>query len=682
MASRFFGLKALHLCLLATWVGSTLTWGQGGCDHVPEGKVLKLLEKAQHAEKFSAEERVQFWEQAWDGDPECLACMQGLGDLRFRLAQQGKGSWVDAREPLAQLVLVCPNFHAEPHYQLGAIAYASGDYANAQAHFEAFLSFPDEVEERLGKRYNRQVQEVREVMPQIAFELSFRQFEGVFTPHPVRGINSADDEYLPALSPDGTLLFLTRKFNYKAKGDVVSQQIERFSFAERAGAEGPFGPLEPLPEPFNTGPHYGGASISVDNRELYIAAENPLPGAPQNIDLFRVPYEVVSDGAQGIRYQWGKLEALPFPINTPDWEAQPALSADGKELFFAAIHAGTTPDASQNPTMDIMVCQRGSDGSWGAPQPLPSPINSGAHDKSPFLHPDGKTLFFSSDRKPSGGGYDLYVAVREPDGSWSEPRNLGAPVNTPGDEHGLVVSTDGREAFFASRRPGTQGLDILSFPLPDAFRPEEMTILKGTLRKPDGTAPEAGATLRLEFLQSGTATELRYQADDGRFAQAIRLPAGEDVVLVAEGEGMGFDALIVQQKDEPRSSPPPPLALESRKLTSGQPLEIRNIEFATNSAQLDAASQVLLTTFANYLIHHPAYRAQIWGHTDNSGLASENQALSERRAEAVRHWLIESGVPPDRLKARGWGASKPLESNESESGRARNRRTECVIENF
>lgn len=675
-------MRALVLILIAGIWNPGMSWAQEACEHIPEGKVLKWVERAQLSDKYSAEERLAFWEQAWEADPECLACMQGLGDLRFKLAKQGKGSLTQAREPLAQLILACPTYHAEPHYQLGAIAFASGNYADAKGHFDAFLDFPADPEDRLGKRYDRQAQEVREVLPQIDFELSFRQFEGLFLPVPVRGINSADDEYLPALSPDGTLLFLTRKFNYKAKGDVVSQQIERFSFAEREEADGVFGAVEPLPAPFNTGPHYGGASISVDNRELFIAAENPLPGAPQNIDLFRVPYEVVTDGDQGFRYRWGQLEALPSPINTPDWEAQPALSADGKELFYSTIHAGTTPDASQNPTMDIVVCRRDAAGRWGAPQPLPAPVNSGAHDKSPFLHPDGKTLFFSSDRKPSGGGYDLYVTVRQTDGSWSEPRNLGSPVNTSGDEHGLVVSTDGKEAFFASRRSGTQGLDVLSFPLPEAFRPEEMTILKGTLRKPDGTAPEAGTALRLEFLQSGTATEIQYQSDDGRFAQAIRLPAGEDVVLVAEGAGLGFDAIIVQQKDEPQFAPPAPIALESRKLTRGQPLEIRNIEFATNSAQLDAASEVLLTTFANYLLRHPGYRAQIWGHTDNRGVAAENQALSERRAEAVKQWLIHCGVAPDRLRAKGWGASKPLESNDTESGRARNRRTECVIENF
>lgn len=653
---------------------------QEECGFEATGKVVKLLEKAADDKRYSAEERMALYQQAAELEEGCLPCWMEWGDLAFKLARQGKLDWVSARVPLQMLTAACPAYHANPWYQLGAIAYAAGEWEAAQSAFGMYLDFPADSAERLGTRYDRQAEEVRSLLDQLAFEVAFQQFAGAFAPRPLDGVNSADDEYLPALSPDGSLLFFTRKSLYKAKGDIVTQQIERFCFTERTDASESFGTVAPLPAPFNEGPHYGGASISVDNRELFIAAENPLPGFPKNIDLYQVTYEVESDGAGGWSYHWGALRRLPAPINSPEWEAQPALSADGKELFFAAIHGATTPDGSGNPTMDILRCIREPDGDWGAPEPLPAPVNSNAHDKAPFLHPDGRTLFFSSDRKPGGGGYDLWVTQRQPDGSWSAPRNLGAPVNTPGDEHGLVVSTDGKEAFFASRRPGTQGLDILSFPLPEAFRPEEMTILKGTLRRPDGTAPQAGTSLHVEFLQSGTRTQVDYRSDDGSFAQAIRLPAGEDVVLVAEGEGLGFDAVVVQQKDAPVVGGVPSLSIESRALTPKQPLEMRNIEFETNSARPDPTSTVLIAAFARYLQRNPNYRANIWGHTDNLGDPEENLRLSERRAEAVRDGLIQAGVPADRLRSKGWGASRPLESNASEAGRARNRRTECVID--
>jgi len=653
---------------------------QEDCGFEATTKVGKLLEKAADDKRYGIEERMAFCQQAAELEEGCLPCWMEWGDLAFKLARQGKLDWERAKEPLQLLTAGCPTYHANPWYQLGAVAYALGDWEAAQTAFQKYLDFPAEPQERLGSRYDRQADEVRALLDQLAFDVAFQQFAGAFTPRPVAGVNSADDEYLPALSPDGSLLFFTRKSPYKAKGDIVTQQIERFCLTERPDGSEPFGPVSPLPAPFNQGPHYGGASISVDNRELFIAAENPLPGSPQNIDLYQVTYEVESDGLGGWSYHWGDLRLLPAPINTPDWEAQPALSADGKELFFAAIHGATTPDGSGNPTMDIMRCVRQADGQWGPPLALPAPVNSNAHDKAPFLHPDGRTLFFSSDRKPGGGGYDLWVTQRLSDGTWSAPRNLGAPVNTPGDEHGLVVSTDGKEAFFASRRPGTQGLDILSFPLPEAFRPEEMTILKGTLRRPDGSAPQAGTSLHLEFLQSGTRTQVDYRADDGTFAQAIRLPTGEDVVLVAEGEGLGFDAVVVQQKEGPVVDVMPSFSMESRALTPRQPLEMRNIEFETNSARLDQTSAVLIVAFARYLQRNPEYRANIWGHTDNLGDPEENLRLSERRAEAVRDGLIQAGVPANRLRSKGWGASRPVETNDSEMGRARNRRTECVID--
>ncbi len=673
-------MKHVGWLLGAMILGCSGLMAQEDCGFEATAKVAKLLEKAADYKRFGAEERMAFCQQAAELEEGCLPCWMEWGDLAFKLARQGKLDWESAKEPLQFLTAGCPTYHANPWYQLGAVTYALGEWEAAQKAFQMYLDFPAEPVERLGSRYDRQAEEVRGLLDQLAFDVAFQQFAGLFTPRPVSGVNSADDEYLPALSPDGSLLFFTRKSPYRAKGDIVTQQIERFCLSERTNGAEPFGPVAPLPAPFNQGPHYGGASISVDNRELFIAAENPLPGSPQNIDLYQVTYEVESDGMGGWSYHWGALRLLPAPINTPDWEAQPALSADGRELFFAAIHGATTPDGSGNPTMDIMRCVRQTDGQWGPPEALPAPVNSIAHDKAPFLHPDGRTLFFSSDRKPGGGGYDLWVTQRQPDGTWSTPRNLGAPVNTPGDEHGLVVSTDGKEAFFASRRPGTQGLDILSFPLPEAFRPEEMTILKGTLRRPNGTAPQAGTSLHVEFLQSGTRTQVNYRADDGTFAQAIRLPAGEDVVLVAEGEGLGFDAVVVQQKDAPVVDVVPSLSIESRGLTPRQPLEMRNIEFETNSARLDAKSTVLIAAFARYLQRNPNYRANIWGHTDNLGDPEENLRLSERRAEAVRDGLIQAGVPAERLRSKGWGASRPLESNTSEAGRARNRRTECVID--
>ena len=258
-----------------------------------------------------------------------------------------------------------------------------------------------------------------------------------------------------------------------------STESEVFYAAERVGGE-EFKPGSALESPFNTGARYGGASISVDNRELYIAASNPTGRNPHNIDLYVTEYEILDQDDNGdFFYIWGPLSPVAA-LNTPDgWEAQPALSADGNELFFAAVNADSRQDRNGNPTMDIWSSTRSEAGEWLPAQMLPAPVNSNSNDKAPFLHPDGKTLYFASDRRPGGGGYDIWMCRRDSSGEWSEATNFGAPLNTSGDEQGLVVSTNGTEAFFSGRRDGTQGMDIIRFPVPDEMKPESVFIVQG-----------------------------------------------------------------------------------------------------------------------------------------------------------------------------------------------------------
>ena len=172
------------------------------------------------------------------------------------------------------------------------------------------------------------------------------------------------------------------------------------------------------------------------------------------------------DGDGNFFYYWDDLKLLGPEINTVmGWESQPALSADGKELFFASARENSTLILTETLLWTSMLVGRIVLGNWGHGRKAPGCyFHIISRKKAPFLHPDGKTLYFSSNREPSGGGYDLYVTRRDSTGKWSVPVNMGAPVNTRGDEHGLVVSSTGDEAYFASRRSGTKGLDIMSFP--------------------------------------------------------------------------------------------------------------------------------------------------------------------------------------------------------------------------
>lgn len=649
------------------------------CFSPPNAKALKLLEKGQNGSKYDRAERVQFLEAAYDQDEACMECLFEWGRLEFNEIKRSQGSFQPAKMPLLQLIEVCPDFRADAWYMLGAMAYADRAYHDALMYFEAYLRWPAAPEEVMGKRWEKQAEEVREVMPLIHFELDFHKNEGRYAPESIPPVSLESDEFLPALSPDGSMLFFTRRIRYKAKGDVVSTEKEIFHVAERAaGSE--FDAGSPLDEPFNQSARYGGASISVDNRELYIAAANPVPGNPENIDLFVTRYSIIDrDETGAFSYVWENFEPVTA-INSPmGWEAQPALSADGQTLFYAGVNADSKPDANGNPTMDIYVSQRGADGTWGAPTALPAPINSPYNDKAPFLHPDGKTLYFASDREPSGGGYDIWTAQRDEEGVWSVPANFGAPLNTSGDEHGLVVSTNGQEAYFSSRRNGTKAMDIMRFPVPEEFQPDDVFIVQGSLEDNDGSVPE-GARLYLQYAQSKEVQEIRFNQEDGHFASVVRVLEGEDVLLVAEADGIAFETQVLfdhTTSAAPTSAVEADVSLSPAK--DGEPFEIGDIQFTTNSAEINRTSLLMLELFAAYLIRNEAVGVHIKGHTDNRGQAKDNQLLSERRAASVAASLVSFGVSPERLSHEGLGQTAPIASNETDEGRARNRRTEFEI---
>lgn len=203
----------------------------------------------------------------------------------------------------------------------------------------------------------------------------------------------------------------------------------------------------------------GAANISADGNEIYFSGcgwENGLGSC----DIYRIEFV-------------GGLWSIPeniTSINTSNWESQPCLSHDGKELYFVRRDRNLG-------TSDIYVSHRDKNKNWGKAVKLNSMINTDGNEMAPFIHHDGKTLYFSSDKHLGMGGYDLFVSRRGADGEWMQPVNMGYPLNTPGDEINFVVSNDAVKAFISSdRKGGFGGFDIYEFELDDRFRPEVVEI--------------------------------------------------------------------------------------------------------------------------------------------------------------------------------------------------------------
>jgi len=669
-------LACLLLALLAAVAGSAAALAQCELEEPRPAKAQKLYERATSPKgKAALEDRLVWLADALEISPEDPELLLESAELTFKATRRDPDMWGVLTERLEALDEVCPGGMPEALYLRGAMAYMNDEYEAALLQFQAYLSLPEDVTRRIRRR------EVEGTMPELTFLHQYHMHAGSAEPQPIPEVSWDEDEYLPLLSPDGSLLFFTRTSVTKAKGDITSTRSERFTWAQRKDERLPFDGGLPLEDPFNLGTNYGGASISVDNKLMVLAANRPVPSNPANIDLFATEYHVDYRDLDGQPvYTWSPLLPLGDDVNSTDgWEAQPSISGDGKTLFFAGARAESTPDPDGNLTMDLYASELRDNGTWGPAERLPAPVNSDAQDKAPFLHPDGRTLYFSSNREPSGGGYDLWMSQRDTSGTWSEPINLGLPVNSSGDEHGLVVSTDGTEGIFASRRRGTRGLDLCTYSLPESLKPDPVTIVKGDLGWP---VPEGELTVSIEYVQSKRVEQVQYSREDGQFAHVVKLPEGEDVVLTVQGENVGYQSVVVHEQGSKASSAVKLDMDVTRSEGAGTAaatrtaFELQDVQFPTKKSTLNPRSTVILRALANHLEREPQARLDIDGHTDNVGEASDNLALSIARAEAVKDFLVSCGVTAERLTTQGHGEAQPKTSNDTEAGRKVNRRTE------
>lgn len=647
-----------------------------------DAKTAKLLERGLDKKKYDTEKRRGYLEAVLEENEDAVPALAALGQLIFQQERRRGGPMSEARELLTSAFEACPEFEPEAPYILGTIALAEGQFTEGLQWYEKFLAWEEQTGLPLKGKQLRQREEVAQKLPEVRFLVEFNAHADSPPPRVLTSVASADQEYLPALSADGTLLFFTRAGERKAKGDLVSKPFEKFTWARRENPNLAFDAGEAMEDPFNRTSGYGGASISVDNRSLFLAIKTPSAENAENIDLFSARYELLDDTGDEVVYLWSEPTPL-HALNTPDgWESQPAISPDGGWLYFAAVRPGTTENAQGQPTIDILVSKRDDSGQWQAAQRLPPPINTEYSDKAPFLHPDGQTLYFASNRAPGGGGYDIWMSRLDTSmgpadaGAWSRPVNLGIPLNTDGDEHGLITAADGRTAYFASRRPGTRGLDIMTWTLPEPVRAKASVVVRGQLDISDALSDQP-VNLELRYAESRKAKAIQV-SEDGGFAAVVDLSRKEDVLLVAKAEGAAFSAgILVDQDDEDPALIEADLTIRSVK-EAGAAFEIEDIHYASGSARIGRSSLLLLDLFAEYL-SETGFSVEIGGHTDDVGSDSDNLNLSEARARSVREYLVKQGVPPASISSRGYGESRPRADNGTPEGRARNRRTEFKI---
>jgi outer membrane protein OmpA-like peptidoglycan-associated protein len=664
------GKRALAALFLFTLVH--VSFAQLDCAREVENKkVNKFYEQALNS-KLDDRDRIQAAKESVSLDASCMPCKMQLAKLLFLRAKFGNISYNGSAEQYKAIVDECPDYHSDAYYFLGLIAYGQENLKDAIYYFNQFAQFDSDEREAFSKDYDKKIADIEDIMPELEFFETFRKDSVRFNPEKVLGVSSDADEYLPAISADHQQLFYTRKSDKKAKGDLFSKMLEELTLSVFNDSLGTFSDGIALPAPFNLGDSYGGLSVTANGREIYLTICKEDMEGYNNCDIYSSHYHRYLDEEEDeYRYKWSELKPLGNNINRSNsWEAQPSISADGRQLYFATFRA-------QEQMMELFMSERDSEGKWGQALPVKE-LNTSGNEKAPFIHPDGKTFFYSSDNQLGAGGYDLYMARKKDNGGWTKPRNLGVPINTREDEHGLIVSTDGQWAFFASSRiSGSKGLDIYKFELPYPVRPKKMTVIKGQI---NGLWYQdfKGAKVELKNLANNKYIQAQLDSSDGAFTAVVEAEEANDMVLTVKKEGFAFQSKLLT-KEIIAGGNPIETELDLNKIEPGKTYRINDIKYQSNSAEIERSSKLVLQEFALYLKETPTLSINIFGHTDNVGKPKDNLELSDTRAKAVKNYLEELGVKAERLRAQGFGETKPLELNDTEIGRGNNRRTEFQI---
>jgi outer membrane protein OmpA-like peptidoglycan-associated protein len=593
--------------------------------------------------------------KAAEADPRFIEPRIMLADIAER-----NGKHEVAMTRYREVMAIDPEFFPVARLHLADLEFLSGQYAEAQRNYEAYLKQEQEPQRKARARLGVRNCEfaARAIQQPVPFEPK----------NLGPNVNSADPEYYPCITADdGTLMFTRR---VKAPEIPVYGMQEDF-YVSRRDLEGNWKAAIPLPVVNTRAFNEGAGTLSPDGRFLIFtkcALEDGTYGGSLSgegsCDLFI---------SRRVGDRWGVPQNLGTPVNSSHWETQPSLASDGRTLYY--IRGSVARDGIKS--MDIWTTTMADDGTWSKPVKLGDQVNTPYQEESVQIHPDGHTLYFSSNGHPGFGGLDIFMSRKQDDGSWGPALNLGYPINTSADENSILVDAIGRLAYFASDRAGGEGdLDLYSFPLYEEARPLAVSYIRGKVYDAATQAP-VEADVQLFDLKTGDlATGAYSDPKSGEFL--VCLPAGRSYALNATADGYLFYS---ENYDVAEGDLKEPLSLDVPlgKLATGSTIALRNIFFNTASYELLPTSNAELDKLVKLMKANPTLRIELGGHTDNVGADAANLTLSQQRANAVRDHVVAQGVDGARITAKGYGETNPVATNDTEAGRALNRRTEVTV---
>jgi outer membrane protein OmpA-like peptidoglycan-associated protein len=496
------------------------------------------------------------------------------------------------------------------------------------------------------------------------------------------GVNTGSPDYAPAINKDETMLiFTSRREGSTGIGNVDQDLLYFEDIYVSYFKDNKWQPAVNIGTHINTEFHDASIGLSGDGKEMFLYKDE------NGGDIYVARMKDDST--------WSKAEPISDNINSRYNENSVSLSPDGKTLFFTSDRPGGKGGT------DIYYSQLDKKGRWGKPVNMGAPINTAADDDGPFIDYDSKTLYFSSRAHAGMGGFDIFVSEFDSIGKkWSEPVNIGYPINTPDDDIYFVKSGDSKYGYYASVKDGGMGeKDIYKVLIPENVQDYKglksrkiegkklslpvvaLNLQPVTLRirilNEKGEVMNAKLSVRSKEIDTELGTK---QMATGIYQSSLSNASAQVYIVSVEADGYMFRNVDVTVPGMQGQEQLIQKDITMAKLEVGFQAILRNIYFEFDKAVFKTESYPELNRLERMMKENPAFRIEIAGHTDFTGGDEYNKELSHRRATAVVNYLIRKGIDASRLMAQGYGEEKPLATNDDEKeGRELNRRTQFKV---
>jgi OmpA-OmpF porin, OOP family len=529
---------------------------------------------------------------------------------------------------------------AGAYYTLSGDYLKKGEYAKAKKYAETFLSFKTDL-----KVYNLEAQKVVDVAN---FAEENIKNPLPFSPKPLSNtVNSSQMlNYFPALTADQNTLIFTARPNQRDSDENIFISIKT--------PKGEWSSPVSISNNINTAENEGTCSISADGKTIVFTGCQGRKSFG-SCDLYI---------SKKYNDQWTEPINMGQNINSPAWDSQPSLSADGKTIFFVS-------DRSKNQKKDIFISRINSEGDWSVAENLGAVINSKGNDESPFIHVNGKTLYFSSNGHLGFGGFDLFVS-----------ENLGYPINNANDQVSLFLTLDGKKAYFTNEvmklnEPSSSILMEFEMPQEVSIK-QKSNYVKGVVYDAK-TKQRIEANIDLLNLTSSTKEySVMSDAKDGKYL--IIITQGSEYALEVRKKGYGFQNFNFNYLDKKEEDLKPiEIDIYLDPIAKGTKFILNNIFFETKEYTLQTKSKAELDELIRFMNENPEIKGEISGHTDDIGDDKTNAELSLKRAKSVYDYLIKANIDAQRLTFKGYGKTQPSVANNSDANRQLNRRIEFKI---